>query len=428
MHQRVEVGDAHRVGDDGARRGAAARSHRDAVVLRPHDEVRHHQEVGREPHLADDLDLVLGLPAPFLVVPARVAAVHALPHLGPEQFVLGLEAVRDREPRHQVAELEHAGGVDPVGDEELAVTAAFLPQVAAVQAVHVSRRLDEVAGALEPEPVAVGQGLAGLDAEQHVLGLSVRLAGVVRVVGDDGRDAELTADLDQAVADPPFDVQAVVHQLEEVVLLAEDVLPLGRRLEGLVFLAEPEPGLQLARRAAGRGHQAPAVLGEELLVHPGPLDQPALGVGAGGEPEQVVQALVVPGPDGLVQVGPGRGDVVLLLVRLAPQDAVRVASRLRREVSLDADHRRDTRVLRLPVELGGPEHVAVVGHRHVRHALALDLRHQVLQAGGAVQHGVLGVHVQVGERLSRSHHTNRLLRARCAPHAAPQSPALGRHA
>src|ERR1022692_4100754 len=39
-----------------------------------------------------------------------------------------------------------------------------------------------------------------------------------------------------------------------------------------------------------------------------------------------------------------------------------------------------------------------VGHRQVRHALALDLREQVLQPGRPVQHGVLGVHVQVSER------------------------------
>src|SRR6202451_1775147 len=86
------------------------------------------------------------------------------------------------------------------------------------------------------------------------------------------------------------------------------------------------------------------------------------------------------------------------------QDPVQFVPRLRREVCLDPDHRRDTRVLGVPVELGGPEQVAVIGHRHVRHALALDLRHQVLQPGGTVQHGVLGMHMQVGERLTRSRH------------------------
>ena len=226
----------------------------------------------------------------------------------------------------------------------------------------------------------------------------VLLAGVMRVVGHDRRDAELPADLEQAVADPALDVQAVLHQLEEVVFLAEDVLPLGRPLERLVELAEPQPGLQLARRAAGGSHQPGRVRRDDLLVHPRPLDQPALGVGAGGELEQVMQAFLVPRPDGLVQVGPGGGDVVFLLVRLAPQDPVGVAPGFRRHVGLDPDYRRDAGLLGLPVELRGGEHVAVVGHRHVCHALALDFREQVLQPGGTVQHGVLGVHVQVSER------------------------------
>src|ERR1700745_3424127 len=34
--------------------------------------------------------------------------------------------------------------------------------------------LRKLAGAVEPEPVRVSQGLAGLDAQQHVVGLGVR--------------------------------------------------------------------------------------------------------------------------------------------------------------------------------------------------------------------------------------------------------------
>jgi len=59
----------------------------------------------------------------------------------------------------------------------------------------------------------------------------------VRVVGDDRRDAELSADLEQPVADPALDVEVMLHQLKEVVLLAEDVPPLRRGLERLVELA-----------------------------------------------------------------------------------------------------------------------------------------------------------------------------------------------
>ena len=155
MDERVQVGDAQRVGDDRACRGASAGADRHAVVLRPHDEVRHHQEVGGEAHLADDLDLVFGLMTALLVVAVRVAPVHALPHLGTEQLVLGRIALRDGKPRHEIDELEHAARVHPVRDQQLAVPAPLLPDIVAVQAVHLRGRLDVVAAALEPEPVRV---------------------------------------------------------------------------------------------------------------------------------------------------------------------------------------------------------------------------------------------------------------------------------
>src|SRR3712207_8619945 len=41
------------------------------------------------------------------------------------------------------------------------------------------------------------------------------------------------------------DVDAVVHQLQEVAVLAEDVLVVGGRLQRLVEVAEAQPGLDL---------------------------------------------------------------------------------------------------------------------------------------------------------------------------------------
>ena len=46
--------------------------------------------------------------------------------------------------------------------------------------------------------------------------------------------------------DAALDAEAVVHDLGEEVLLAEDVAELGGGLHGLVVLAEPQPGLHLA--------------------------------------------------------------------------------------------------------------------------------------------------------------------------------------
>ena len=55
--QRVEIGDAQRVGDERARARAAAGPDRHAVRFRPVDEVRHDQKVAGEAHLQDGLDL-----------------------------------------------------------------------------------------------------------------------------------------------------------------------------------------------------------------------------------------------------------------------------------------------------------------------------------------------------------------------------------
>ena len=55
--QRIEIGDAERIGDERAGAGAASRPDRHAVALRPVDEVGDDQEVAGESHLHDGLRL-----------------------------------------------------------------------------------------------------------------------------------------------------------------------------------------------------------------------------------------------------------------------------------------------------------------------------------------------------------------------------------
>ena len=56
---RVEIGDRQRPGDEAARPRTTPRSHGNIVVLGPFDEVGNDQEVARETHLVDDVDLEL---------------------------------------------------------------------------------------------------------------------------------------------------------------------------------------------------------------------------------------------------------------------------------------------------------------------------------------------------------------------------------
>ena len=75
---RIEVGDGQRIGDQRARAGAAARPDRNAVGLRPFDEVGDDQEVARIFHAGDDVELegepLAGSPLPWCPATGRAPA------------------------------------------------------------------------------------------------------------------------------------------------------------------------------------------------------------------------------------------------------------------------------------------------------------------------------------------------------------------
>ena len=99
-----------------------------------------------------------------------------------------------------------------------------------------------------------------------------------------------------------------------------------------------------------------------------------------------------------MRVGAAGGDVVAPLGLIAPEHTGLVeAGGARSHVRLDPDDRLDTGGRGGRVELVGPEHVAVVGDRQGGLAQPLGLGHVVLDLPGAVQHGVVGVDVEVDE-------------------------------
>ena len=138
-----------------------------------------------------------------------------------------------------------------------------------------------------------------------------------------------------------------------------------------------------------------ACCGEQLAVHARLLEE-AVAPRAGAEPEEVVHPLGRLAQQRHVRVGTARADVVgaaaveVDALALEPGD-------VGGEVGLDADDRLDPGGLGLLVELVGPEHVAVVGHRDRRLAQLGGPLGQLGQPRRAVEHGVLGVHVQVDE-------------------------------
>ncbi len=224
----------------------------------------------------------------------------------------------------------------------------------------------------------------------------VLLPRVVQVVGGNVRQRQVARDPPQPGGGPLLDVEAVIHELDEEVARPEDVPVGGGCLQGLAVLPEPEPGRHLAAGAAGGGDDPLRVPGEQFAVHPG-LAEVTLQGGQRGEPEQVVHTLGGLGEQRHVRVGARARHVVVALRGGAPANRLLVPAVLGRDVRLDADDRLDAGRPRLRPEVVGAVDVAVVGDGDGRHARALALGEQVLQPRRAVQHRVLGVHVQVRE-------------------------------
>ena len=193
--------------------------------------------------------------------------------------------------------------------------------------------------ALELEALRVVDRGAGLHAQQGVVGDGVLALAVVAVVGGHERGADGLGDLDEARVRPPLRLEAVVLQLDEEVLLAEDVLQAAGE-------SSSAPSKSSASRAwsttpprqPGRRDEPVVVAFEQLPVDAG-LVVVALQVGGGRELDEVAVALG--------RLGQQRQVVVELLAPLAlaagvvdaaPPDRALVA-RLRRHVGLGADDR-----------------------------------------------------------------------------------------
>ena len=382
VRERIDVGDAHRVGDERAGRGAAPGADRDAVVLRVFDEVPDHEEVAGEAHGLDDVDLALEAVLVLLrLVLARGGALEAPLQAGAHDLfeVRGeVLPLRHREVREVMAgDVER--GVDALGDphrvvDGLGVLREDPPHL--LGALHV-----EVVG-VELHPLLVAEGLAGADAEEDFVRERVVLREVVRVVRGDELEADLLAEARHHRHDLLLVGDAVVLDLEEEVLGAEDVLELQRGIARLGVIASGEALGDFALEARREDDQPFAVLAEELLVDPR-LVVEAFDEAFRDELDEVLVAGVVRGEDDEVVVRAG--------VRLLVFDGRLVEAGAVRDVHLAADDRLDPRPFHGVVELDGPEHVAVVGDGARRHA---ELRHPFRERvgpAGAVEKGVFSV-------------------------------------
>ncbi len=282
------------------------------------------------------------------------------------------------------------------GDPERVV--ARLGQVAE-QVSHLGCRLEVVLLSLELEALGVAEHRVGLHAQQRGVRLVVVSVHVVRVVGGDDGRTDAAGDLDQLRVGVALGLQPVVLQLDEQVVPAEDLLQPAGLLQRALLVTLQQRLQHVAAEAAGGGDEPVVVLLEQLPVHPR-LVVVTLEEREAGELDEVAIALVV--------LGQQREVVVELLAALGVATGVvdaatarrPLAPRLVRHVGLGADDGFHALVAALLEELEDAVHVAVVGDAERGLSVLHGLGHQFVEAGCAVEHGELGVDVQVGERIA----------------------------
>ena len=302
--ERVQLGNAHRVRYHRACTGATARTHADAVALCPVDEVGDHEEVAGEAHGGNNPHLVLRLLAHNIRDTLREAIVQALFNFLHEPGFL-VFALGHGEVRHVVrlgVELHVAAFSDFEG--VLAGTGNVTKN-----GVHFLGRAQVEVIRVELEALGVGQGRAGLHAQQRRVGGVVFLAGVVQVVGRHVGQVQLLGEAVQILLHVAFNVEAVVHDLAVEVVLAEDIAEVARRLNCLIELAQAQARLDLAGGATGGSDQALRVGLQHLTIHARLVQLTFQRRNRGGT-EQVVHALGGLSPHGHVGVRATTGHVV----------------------------------------------------------------------------------------------------------------------
>ena len=364
--QRVDLGDVQRVGHDGPRAAAPPRPHAHAVGLGVVYKVPHDQEIIHIAHGLDHAQLVF----------------HAVPGVGPVGAVLAQQArlaQLAKVPPVGLALGQREGG--QVGGRKVEFhVAAPGDRLGALYGVlevgealaHLVLGLDIHLVGVHAHAVLVGQGLARLDAHQHLLGSGVLAGQVVAVVGHHQRNVHLPGQAHQPGVHRPLVRQAVVLQLDEEVVLPEDVDIAPGHLPGFVLPAVQQQLGQVAGQAGRQRDQALAVLLQQRIVHPGPVVIAPYEALA-DQPGQVLIPLLVLAQQDQVAVVPGGAGLVV---------------HVRADVDLAADHRVDARFLRGAIKIHHAVHHAVVRHRAGSHAQRLQPLHQRLDPACPVQEAV----------------------------------------
>ena len=211
---------------------------------------------------------------------------------------------------------------------------------------------------------------------------------IVGVVRRDDRSPGFAREKQEIGEDLGLLRQPVVHQLDEEIVFAEDLLVLADRPRRRAPVAAGQRSRDLTLQAPGQADQALRVLPQEGLVHARAVVE-TREIGFGHETDEIPVTRLGRGQD--------RQVIRVPVARLARRLRFAVAPVRRRDVRLDAQDRPDALLESLVVEGKRPEHVAVIGHGDRRHLELPDAAAQLSQPVGAVEKRILRVEVEMDE-------------------------------
>ncbi len=240
--------------------------------------------------------------------------------------------------------------------------------------------------------VGVGAELAGVDAEENVLGLGVFAADVMHVAGGHGGHAHLPGQIDRRRQGDPLRLHAVVLDFD-VISLAENLLEPGDNLPGFFqvrLVAREDQPIDLAGNAAAQADQAFVVGFEEFLVDARPKIKP-FQKRRRGKFYEILKSCAILGQKREMITGLFRSRRFFL------------KPGARGDVGLQSQDGIDGKFLGLLIEFHRPVKVSVIGKGQGVHAQGLCALQEIADLSGPVQQAVMAVTMQMHKRRRRAH-------------------------
>ncbi len=251
--------------------------------------------------------------------------------------------------------------------------------------LHLLGRLEIKFVGGEFEALGIGDGVIGLDAEKHLVGVGLVLIEIVAVVGGHGLDAEFGCQFFHPLIDRSLFGDAVFLELEVEAVAKDSLEFLGLGAGPWHVVVADEPG-DLAVEAGGEGDQT-LVMGLNGLHVDTRLVIKTFKLGNRRQLHQVFVAGNIHGQEDNVEVA------LHLVAALAGS-----------HIKLAADDRFYPRLFGLDVKLKGAIHRAMISDGDTVHPILLALVKEVGNTDGPIQQAILGMDVKMNK--SSAHFVN----------------------